>query len=181
MEAMPDTVDDIIAYIKRKAKHWPPQCPNNAERLVMEIERLRNLLVETNDRESAAQMDVAMANDALIEKSKEIEQINELRKALAVDLEGANDELIEKSKTLELLLHLRPIADYIESEGDVLWWRVPIDEPPWVGTPQCAGYSVELHTKDRPEPRMVMRGQVGGWPGDEYFTHWTPLPRPRLP
>lgn len=44
-----------------------------------------------------------------------------------------------------------PGESYHDDHGFVLWWRFPINEPPWVGTPNCED-----------------------WPG--YHTHWTPLP-----
>lgn len=50
----------------------------------------------------------------------------------------------------------RPLADWSEDAGDVLWWRFPIDEPPYCGSP--------LDTD---------------WPG--YHTHWTPLIVPDAP
>ncbi len=42
----------------------------------------------------------------------------------------------------------RPLADWREDIGDVLWWRCPISEAPYVGTPGDSD-----------------------WPG--YHTHWT--------
>lgn len=57
---------------------------------------------------------------------------------------------------LELLAAPRPLDEWHEDYGDVLWWRFPIVEPPYVGSP--------LH--------------VGGWPG--YHTHWTPIIVPWL-
>jgi hypothetical protein len=47
----------------------------------------------------------------------------------------------------------RPLADWHEDVGDVLWWRFPIEEAPYVGHPNC-----------------------DNWPG--YHTHWTPLVLP---
>lgn len=44
----------------------------------------------------------------------------------------------------------RPLADWHEAVGVVLWWRCPVDEPPYCGSPVC-----------------------DDWP--EYHTHWTPL------
>jgi hypothetical protein len=44
----------------------------------------------------------------------------------------------------------RPLADWHEEVGVVLWWRFPVEEPPYCGSP---------HYDD--------------WPG--YHTHWTPL------
>ena len=45
----------------------------------------------------------------------------------------------------------RPLEEWHEDYGDVLWWKFPIEEPPYVGSPLCSD-----------------------WP--EYHTHWTPLP-----
>jgi hypothetical protein len=45
----------------------------------------------------------------------------------------------------------RPLDEWDEDMGDVLWFMFPIEKAPWVGTP--------LDLK---------------WPG--HHTHWTPLP-----
>lgn len=50
----------------------------------------------------------------------------------------------------------RPLDDWGEDYGDVLWWVFPIEEPPYVGSP--------LDEK---------------WPG--YHTHWTPIIVPEPP
>lgn len=44
-----------------------------------------------------------------------------------------------------------PGEQYHEDMGDVTWWRFPVEEPPWVGSPNDSD-----------------------WPG--YHTHFTPLP-----
>lgn len=44
-----------------------------------------------------------------------------------------------------------PLDDWHEGLGDVLWWRFPVDEAPYVRSPLDEN-----------------------WPG--YHTHWTPLP-----
>lgn len=46
---------------------------------------------------------------------------------------------------------VRELDDWSDAEGCVLWWRLPVDEPPYVGTPGDSD-----------------------WPG--YHTHWTRLP-----
>lgn len=51
---------------------------------------------------------------------------------------------------------LQPIDQYHEDIGDVLWWALPIEEPPWCGSPLD-----------------------NDWPG--YHTHWSPLVIPTLP
>jgi len=73
----------------------------------------------------------------------------------------------------------RTLAEWHEDHGPVLWWRFPIEEPPYVGTPLDRGHTVELHTQDSPTPRIATRTSIGGWPG--YHTHWTPLPPLPIP
>lgn len=86
-----------------------------------------------------------------------------------------------ESSNLKELLTLRPAREYREDMGPVLWWLVPITEPPYVGSPRDCGHTVELHTEAphvqhnlQEEPRDVTRIFVGGWPG--YHTHWSPIP-----
>ena len=50
----------------------------------------------------------------------------------------------------------RPIEEWNEDFGDVLWWKFPVEEPPYVGSP--------LDEK---------------WPG--YHTHWTFISIPQPP
>ena len=50
----------------------------------------------------------------------------------------------------------RPLEEWHEDYGNVLWWKFPIEETPFVGSP--------LDEK---------------WPG--YHTHWTFIPIPQPP
>lgn len=50
----------------------------------------------------------------------------------------------------------RPMEEWGEDYGDVLWWKFPIEEPPYVGSPLDAN-----------------------WPA--YHTHWTPIVMPQPP
>ena len=50
----------------------------------------------------------------------------------------------------------RPLADWNEEVGVTLWWRFPVEEPPYCGSPVC-----------------------DDWPG--YHTHWTPILVPHEP
>jgi len=72
----------------------------------------------------------------------------------------------------------RPLAEWHEDHGPVLWWRFPVDEPPYVGTPHDLGRAVvvELRAWEGSTQTSLM---VGGWPG--YHTHWTPLPPVPVP
>ncbi len=51
---------------------------------------------------------------------------------------------------------LHEASEWHDDLGDVLWWRIPIEEPPWVGSPLA-----------------------GDWPDDDdYYTHWSFIPIP---
>lgn len=64
------------------------------------------------------------------------------------------DNLLENGVTVQECP--RPSEEWHEDYGDVLWWKFPVDEPPYVGSP------LDEH-----------------WPA--YHTHWTPIPIPQTP
>lgn len=87
------------------------------------------------------------------------------------------------------MVKARPLAEWHEDYGPVLWWKFPLVEAPYVGTPLDTGLAVEIEVRYygpllpgmRKAPglevglhRNTVRHFVGGWPG--YHTHWTPLP-----
>jgi hypothetical protein len=72
----------------------------------------------------------------------------------------------------------RPIWEYREDMGDVLWWKFPIDEPPYVGSPLDLGETIEIEIRDLTHT-STLRRTVGGWPG--HHTHFTPIPIPDEP
>ncbi|TJW46345.1 MAG: hypothetical protein E5X65_36590, partial [Mesorhizobium sp.] len=70
---------------------------------------------------------------------------------------------------------LRLADEWSEDDGNVLWWRFPIEEAPYVGSPLDLGHTVEVEVRAHGVEKL-MRVNVGGWPG--YHTHWHPLPAP---
>jgi len=70
----------------------------------------------------------------------------------------------------------RPLEEWDEEDGPVLWWEFPIQEAPYVGTPHDTGHTVEIEVTVLGRTTGIFR-EVGGWPG--YHTHWTPLPSAR--
>jgi hypothetical protein len=52
------------------------------------------------------------------------------------------------------LFHPRPAESWHEDQGSVLWWRLPVEEPPHLGTPLDDDFP------------------------DGVYTHWTPYPVP---
>ena len=65
------------------------------------------------------------------------------------------------------------LSEWHEDDGPVLWWRFPVTEPPYVGTPNDDGRPVEVVIRDSVRDYKYIT-HIGGWP--RYHTHWTPLP-----
>lgn len=66
---------------------------------------------------------------------------------------NTSDTAAEAASLLKSLLRPRPLSEWHEGMGPALWWILPIEEEPYVGSP--------LDTD---------------WP--EAHTHWTPLISP---
>lgn len=74
----------------------------------------------------------------------------------------------------------RPLSEYHEDMGDVLWWCFPVVEPPYVGTPNDLGQEVQVMAQTANGwSRTFSTMNVGGWPGTH--THFTPLIVPEAP
>jgi len=78
----------------------------------------------------------------------------------------------------------RPFCDWIEDYGDVLWWRIPVVEGPYLGSPLCCGFPVQVTTELTSTYRQTEPAErtfnmlVGGWPfseEDERHLWWTPI------
>lgn len=53
------------------------------------------------------------------------------------------------------LCTLRPIGKYHEDMRNVLWWKIPIEEPPYCGTPNDSNWP-SYHTHFSPLPPINM-------------------------
>ena len=70
----------------------------------------------------------------------------------------------------------RPFSEWLEDHGNVLWWRLPISEPPYVGTPNDLGRT-EVH--EVTDTLSIRVQGVNAWPfAVEHLRYlwWTPLP-----
>ena len=65
-----------------------------------------------------------------------------------IDFQKIASDLIAHGVTIKD--RARPLEEWHEDYGDALWWRFPIEEPPYVGSPLSED-----------------------WTG--YHTHWTPI------
>ncbi len=73
----------------------------------------------------------------------------------------------------------RPFCDWHEDIGDVLWWRIPVEEPPYFGSPLCLGRGMKVEIYIGREQFDFPVQQTGGWPfdeEDERHLWWTPVP-----
>lgn len=70
------------------------------------------------------------------------------------------------SERLKIIHTLRPLDEWHEDYGTVLWWHLPIQEPPYVGQGPGMGES----TLDG-GPTTCRKLIEYGW-----LTHWSPLP-----
>jgi hypothetical protein len=65
----------------------------------------------------------------------------------------------------------RPLNEWHEADGPVLWWAFPVNEPPYVGTPLDVAREHVLVL----DGIVIGKFDTGtGWPG--YHTHFTFLP-----
>lgn len=66
-----------------------------------------------------------------------------------------------------------------EEDGTVLWWLLPVTEPPYVGTPLDLGQTVVVEIRVGGKEKQTARCDVGGWPFEEADVDnlmWTRLP-----
>lgn len=52
----------------------------------------------------------------------------------------------EYRKTLEFFSKPIPYEEWHEDDGLVIWWRMPIEEPPYVGSPLCDDWTENYYT-----------------------------------
>lgn len=78
--------------------------------------------------------------------------------AMYAEIDRALSEYADDALADELKAYHQPqsLGKWHEDDGPVLWWKFPIVEPPYVGTPLDED-----------------------WPG--YHTHWTECPEPEQP
>jgi hypothetical protein len=76
-----------------------------------------------------------------------------------------------------------PASWWSPQDGAVMWWLWDAERdtwdstPPYIGTPNDRGYSIEAKSRDT-HPETV-RMSIGGWPA--LHTHWTRISRPPAP
>jgi hypothetical protein len=80
------------------------------------------------------------------------------------------ERLLRDLQRFEQLHTLRPLAEYHEDNGTVLWWHLPIQEPPYVGAGPGMG-----DCKRDGTPTECARLLAEGW-----LTHWSPIPQPEV-
>lgn len=74
----------------------------------------------------------------------------------------------------------RPYSEWSEDDRDVLWWKLPVQQAPYVGSPLDLGFAVGAHLYNQfGEVIGRTEANVGGWPfseSDETDLVWSRLP-----
>lgn len=83
------------------------------------------------------------------------------------NVDGIAAAVAERWEKVYVFNTLRPLAEYHEDHGSVIWWHLPISEPPVIG----GGPGDGAETRDG-EPTSCQELHDRGW-----LTHWSPLPR----
>ena len=68
-----------------------------------------------------------------------------------------NLTMLTESPAAKYYETLHPIEDWHEDDGPVLWWALPVEEPPYCGTPNDTDFAADN--------------------GEGYFTHFTHIVR----
>src|SRR5690606_13059004 len=55
--------------------------------------------------------------------------------------------MVEARAEVERMRAVRPFDEWHEDIGSVLWWRLPVCEPPWVGTPLDSDWPYLEHAR----------------------------------
>ena len=98
-----------------------------------------------------------LKHDALVEerdewkKAYQIEyklkhaMINQLYYMIPVK-EKAEAEVEKLTKIIDAHTKLYPANEWGEDDGDCLWWKLPIEEPPYCGTPLDCEFTKDYYT-----------------------------------
>lgn len=80
---------------------------------------------------------------------------------------GHPDAYLMCTQYLEHMQRFIPASEWHDDDGDVLWYRLPVAEPPYVGSP--------LDTNWDDEPFAIL---LNGETRAEYFTHFQHIHTP---
>lgn len=111
---------------------------------------------------------VGRVQDYILLDSTHPTEKEDVRRSLARQLQAAEAKLAE-------LYVVRSLEEWTEEDGPVLWWKFPVTEAPWVGTPHDLGLATRVLVDNVLKTPLDVEINIGGWPG--YHTHWTRLPK----
>lgn len=63
-----------------------------------------------------------------------------------VNIKAQKDWLIKSVESYEEAMKPKPIEEWHEDDGDVIWWKLPINEPPYIGSPLCDDFTFDYYT-----------------------------------
>lgn len=53
---------------------------------------------------------------------------------------------VKRLGELEDAIEPIPAEEWNEDDGDVIWWRLPVEEPPYIGSPLCDDFTFGYYT-----------------------------------
>lgn len=154
-----DMAVDLAAALDTLGHRWCPAMPEGAE----DVDQLgQNSGQEPFDRDDDEQCGRALRHLLDVANRGSLFRVV---MGLCVVLDPRNQCVDPAADTIEhhpdakaglAAKNARPLEEWHEETGPVLWWRFPVEEAPWCGTP---------NSDDCPH----------------YHTHWTPLVIPAVP
>ena len=136
VEKLPTLLKEAVAHLRDYGNQYQDDGSNEPLDLAREIE------------ESIDQFLEACSAELATEAARELG-----RQAARIVVEKFAAELVAsyEAQPASVAISALPLAEYDDDFGPVTWWRFPVEEPAWIGTPNDSE-----------------------WPG--YHTHWTPHP-----
>lgn len=101
--------------------------------------------------------------------------IDEISKALDDPPYWSREFWRSKAAALAEHCNLHPREEWREDDHDVLWYRLPIKEPPYCGTPNSSDWPECPHGETEPCDCRVQDDQRPLLKSG-YYTHWQRLP-----
>lgn len=131
---------DRRAFAESSREHWRAL----HRELGLHFDDVVRLHDEQADRADKADAEVERIRRLYVERG-------DLLLATALERDRLSDDLARARKVVEDLSTPRSRDSWHEDDGTALWWTLPVEEPPYCGTPLDDDFP-------------------------DYATHWTPLP-----
>lgn len=94
------------------------------------------------DKDQAMKVMAESHRETVKELKESIEGHIKVKRVLARKLHAARKENERYREVLEPI----PAEEWHDDDGYVVWWRLPVEEPPYVGSPMCDDFTFNYYT-----------------------------------